>query len=137
MIYRPRTSKAYSMLLCLPATSPELVESGFDRNRIVHKLSKLQSDSVVVRKHVTYHLVIDIMPTYGVRIENILRAGPMTAREISEHGMPLCRVWTALQQLEKTGVIVVDSSMRPFRYHLPSRSMVSGLEALAAYEAAR
>jgi hypothetical protein len=123
-----------ALLARLPATIPELVDEGFPRDWVVHKLSRMQGNGMVRRKFLTYHLQVELKPTYGVRIQQLLQSGPMTAHDLATAGIPINRTWPTLEHLEKSGLVVVDSTNRPFRYMLASHATVKGLEALAAYQ---
>ena len=42
--------------------------------------------------------------------------GPQTVTELQLHGVPRARIHSTLRNLEVRGRVVVDSTVRPFRY---------------------
>ena len=100
-------------------------------------LSRLLCERIIQRRNDVYSRVSEVEPSYTLQILDAMRAGPMTRKAIEAVGVNPKSLCAMLTTLERRGLIECDSSVRPFRYRLPSRKHSAGLEALAAYEAAR
>ena len=136
--YRPRLPEVIALIEALPGTDRELQPvSGHDLLWTQQKLSELLRRKVITRRHGVYSRVGDYEPSYTLQIVEALKGGSMTRKDIEAIGVNSKSACNILADLERRGVVVVDSSVRPFRYYLAARSTVAGLEALAAYEAAR
>ena len=136
--YRPRLPEVIALIEALPGTDRELQpHGGHDLLWTQQKLSELLRRGVITRRHDVYSRVGDYEPSWTLRIVEALKGGSMTRKDIKAIGVNPKSACNILVDLERRGVVVVDSSVRPFRYYLAARSTVAGLEALAAYEAAR
>jgi sugar-specific transcriptional regulator TrmB len=49
-------------------------------------------------------------------VELLREHGPQTVTELQLHGVPRARIHSTLRNLEVRGRVVVDSTVRPFRY---------------------
>ena len=136
--YRPRLPEIVAMLDAMPADVETLTQvSGRPAAWAQGILSRLLCERIIQRRNDVYSRVVEIEPSYTVQILDAMRAGPMTRKAIEAIGVNPKSVCAILTTLERRGLIECDSSVRPFRYRLPSREHSAGLEALAAYEAAR
>ena len=136
--YRPRLPEIVAMLDAMPADVETLTQvSGRPAAWAQGILSRLLCERIIQRRNDVYSRVVEIEPSYTVQILDAMRAGPMTRKAIEAIGVNPKSVCAILTTLERRGLIECDSSVRPFRYRLPSRQHSAGLEALAAYEAAR
>ena len=136
--YRPRLPEIVAMLDAMPADVETLTRvSGRPAAWAQGILSRLLCERIIQRRNDVYSRVVEIEPSYTVQILDAMRAGPMTRKAIEAIGVNPKSVCAILTTLERRGLIECDSSVRPFRYRLPSREHSAGLEALAAYEAAR
>ena len=136
--YRPRLPEVIALIEALPGTDRQLqLVSGHDLLWTQQKLSALLNRGVIIRRHDVYSRVGDYEPSWTLQIVEALKGGSMTRKDIAGIGVNPKSACNILADLERRGVVVVDSSVRPFRYYLAARSTVAGLEALAAYEAAR
>ena len=136
--YRPRLPEVIALIEALPGTDRDLQPySGHDLLWTQQKLSELLRRKVITRRNDVYSRVGDYEPSYTLQIVEALKGGSMTRKDIEAIGVNPKSACNILADLERRGVTVVDSSVRPFRYYLAARSTVAGLEALAAYEAAR
>ena len=136
--YRPRLPEVIALIEALPGTDRDLQPAtGHDLLWTQQKLSELLRRKVVTRRHDVYSRVGDYEPSWTLQIVEALKGGSMTRKAIEAIGVNPKSACNILADLERRGVVVVDSSVRPFRYCLAARSTVAGLEALAAYEAAR
>ena len=136
--YRPRLPEVIALIEALPGTDRDLQPAtGHDLLWTQQKLSELLRRKVIIRRHDVYSRVGDYEPSSTLQIVEALKGGSMTRRDIAGIGVSTKSLCNILADLERRGVVVVDSSVRPFRYYLAARSTVAGLEALAAYEAAR
>jgi DNA-binding IclR family transcriptional regulator len=100
-------------------------------------LSRMVCERIIQQRHGVYSRIAEVEPSYALQIVEALRTGPMTRKAIEAIGVNPKSLGAMLTTLERRGLIECDSTSRPFRYRLPSREHSSGLEALAAYEAAR
>jgi DNA-binding IclR family transcriptional regulator len=100
-------------------------------------LSRMVCERIIQRRHDVYSRVGEVEPSYTMQILDAMRAGPLTRKQVEAVGVNPKSVCAFLTTLERRGLIECDSTSRPFRYRLPSREHSAGLEALAAYEAAR
>ena len=136
--YRPRLPEVIALIEALPGTDRQLqLVSGHDLLWTQQKLSELLRRKVITRRNDVYSRVGDYEPSYTLQIVEALKGGSMTRKDIAAIGVNPKSACNILADLERRGVTVVDSSVKPFRYYLAVRSTVAGLEALAAYEAAR
>ena len=136
--YRPRLPEIVAMLDAMPADVETLTRvSGRPAAWAQGILSRLLCERIIQRRNDVYSRVVEIEPSYTVQILDAMRAGPMTRKAIEAIGVNPKSLCAILTTLERRGLIECDSSVRPFRYRLPSREHSAGLEALAAYEAAR
>ena len=136
--YRPRLPEIVAMLDAMPADVETLTQvSGRPAAWAQGILSRLLCERIIQRRNDVYSRVVQIEPSYTLQIFDAMRAGPMTRKAIEAIGVNPKSVCAILTTLERRGLIECDSSVRPFRYRLPSREHSAGLEALAAYEAAR
>ena len=136
--YRPRLPEVIALIEALPGTDRQLQPAtGHDLLWTQQKLSELLRRKVIIRRHDVYSRVGDYEPSWTLQIVEALKGGSMTRRDIVGIGVSPKSLCNILADLERRGVVVVDSSVRPFRYYLAARSTVAGIEALAAYEAAR
>jgi DNA-binding IclR family transcriptional regulator len=119
----------------MPANVDTLTEvSGRPAAWAQRMLSRMVCDRIINQRHGIYSRVAEIEPSYTLQIVEALRAGPMTRKQVEALGVGAKSACGILTTLERRGLIMVDSSRRPFRYCLPSPASSSGLEALAAYE---
>jgi DNA-binding IclR family transcriptional regulator len=119
----------------MPANVDTLTEvSGRPAAWAQRMLSRMVCDRIIQQRHGVYSRVAEIEPSYTLQIVEALRAGPMTRKQVEALGVNAKSACGILTTLERRGLIMVDSSRRPFRYCLPSPASSSGLEALAAYE---
>ena len=133
--YRPRLPEIVAMLDAMPANVDTLTEvSGRPAAWAQRMLSRMVCDRIIQQRHGVYSRVAEIEPSYTLQIVEALRAGPMTRKQVEALGVNAKSACGILTTLERRGLIMVDSSRRPFRYCLPSPASSSGLEALAAYE---
>jgi DNA-binding IclR family transcriptional regulator len=100
-------------------------------------LSRMVCDRIIQQRHGVYSRVAEVEPSYTLQIVEALRAGPMTRKQVEALGVAAKSACGILTTLERRGLIMVDSSRRPFRYCLPSPASSSGLEALADFDARR
>ena len=136
--YRPRLPEIVAMLDAMPANVDTLTEvSGRPAAWAQRMLSRMVCDRIIQQRHGVYSRLAEVEPSYTLQIIEALRAGPMTRKAIEAIGVNPKSLCAMLTTLERRGLIEVDSTSRPFRYRLPSRERSAGLEALAAYEAAR
>jgi len=136
--YRPRLPEIVAMLDAMPADVETLTQvSGRSVAWTQGILSRLLCERIIQRRHDVYSRVLEIEPSYTLKVLDAMRAGPMTRKQVEALGVNPKSVCAILTTLERRGLIECDSTVRPFRYRLPSREHSSGLEALAAYEAAR
>ena len=137
--YRPRLPEVIAMIEAMPGTDRDLqLVSGHDLKWTQQKLSALLQRGVVTRRHDVYTRIGDFEPSTTLKILDALQTfGPLTRKDVTALGVHPRSACGTLAHLERKGRIEVDSTVRPFRYRLPSREHSSGLEALAAYEATR
>ena len=136
--YRPRLPEIVAMLDTMPANVDVLTEaSGRPAAWAQRMLSRMVCERIIQQRHGIYSRVAEVEPSYTLQILEALRAGPMTRKQVKALGVHPKSACGILTTLERRGLIMVDSSRRPFRYCLPSPASSSGLEQLAAYEAAR
>jgi len=136
--YRPRLPEIVAMLDAMPASVDVLIEaSGRPAAWAQRMLSRMVCERIIQQRHGVYSQVAEVEPSYTLQILEVLRAGPMTRKQVEALGVNAKSACGILTTLERRGLIECDSTLRPFRYRLPSREHSAGLEALAAYEAAR
>ena len=136
--YRPRLPEIVAMLDAMPADAHMLTQvSGRGAAWTQRMLCRMVCQRTIQQRHGVYTRVAEIEPTYTLQIIEALRAGPMTRKQLQDLGAHPKSAVDALCTLERRGLIECDSSRRPFWYCLPSPVSSSGLEQLAAYEAAR
>jgi predicted Rossmann fold nucleotide-binding protein DprA/Smf involved in DNA uptake len=136
--YRPRLPEVIAMLDAMPANVDTLTEvSGRPAVWAQQMLSRMVCDRIIQQRHGVYSRVAEVEPSYMLQIVEALRSGPMTRKAIEAIGVNPNSVSAILTKLERRGLIECDSTSRPFRYRLPGGKYSAGLEALAAYEAAR
>ena len=136
--YRPRLPEIVAMLDAMPADVEALTQvSGRPAAWAQRMLSHMVCERIIQQRHSVYSRIAEVEPSYTLQIVEALRTGPMTRKQIQTIGVHTKSVCAILTTLERRGLIECDSTSRPFRYRLPSREHSSGLEALAAYEAAR
>ena len=139
--YRPRSPQILAVLQSLPSTVGEQVRAGRGSKLWIQLLlTRLVYLGVCRRTGLRYHMLYPLQSAVSLtdQVEQLLREhGPQTVTELQLYGVPRARIHSTLRSLEVRERVVVDSSVKPFRYYLAARSTVAGLEALAAYEAAR
>lgn len=136
--YRPRLPEVIALIEAMPGTDRDLQpHGGHDLKWTQQKLSALLNRRVITRRNDVYYRVADYKPSWTLQIVEALKGGSLTRKDIMVIGVSPKSACNIIADLERRGVVVVDSSVRPFRYYLAARSTVAGLEALAAYEAAR
>ena len=136
--YRPRLPEIVAMLDAMPADVETLTQvSGRPAAWAQGILSQLLCKRIIQQRHDVYSRTGEVEPSYTLQILDAMRAGPMTRKAIKAIGVNPKSLCAILRTLERRGLIECDSTSRPFRYRLPSREHSAGLEALAAYEAAR
>ena len=136
--YRPRLPEIVAMLDAMPANVDTLTEvSARPAAWAQRMLSHMVCERIIQQRHGVYSRLAEVEPSYMLQILDAMRAGPMTRKAIEAIGVNPKSVSAILTTLERRGLIECDSTVRPFRYRLPGREHSSGLEALAAYEAAR
>jgi len=136
--YRPRLPEIVAMLDAMPANVDVLTEvSGRPAAWAQRMLSNMVCERIIQQRHGIYSQVAEVEPSYTLQILEALRAGPMTRKQVEAIGVNAKSACGILTTLERRGLIECDSTLRPFRYRLPSREHSAGLEALAAYEANR
>lgn len=135
--YRPRSAKILAVLEALPGTVAEQVHAGRGTQRWVQDLlTKMVHIGVCRRSGVRYYMMYPIRPALSLTddVEQLLREhGQQTVSELQARGIPRGRVHSTLRSLELRGAVEVNSTVRPFRYSVPERRDLQGLEALAAY----
>jgi len=135
---RPRLPELVAMLDAMPASVDVLTEaSGRPAAWAQRMLSHMVCQRIIQQRHGIYSRVAEVEPAYTLQILEVLRAGPMTRKQVEALGVNSKSACGILTTLERRGLIECDSTLRPFRDRLPSREHSAGLEALAAYEAAR
>ena len=136
--YRPRLPEIVAMLDAMPAHVDTLTEvSGRPAAWAQRMLSRMVCERIIQQRHGVYSRVAEVEPSYTLQIVEALRAGPMTRKQVEALGVAAKSACGILTTLERRGLIMVDSSRRPFRYCLPSPASSSGLEALADFDARR
>ena len=136
--YRPRLPEIVAMLDTMPASVDVLTEvSGRPAAWAQRMLSRMVCERIIQQRHGVYSRVSEVEPSYTLQILEALRAGPMTRKQVEALGVNAKSACGILTTLERQNLIECDSTSRPLRYRLPSREHSAGLEALAAYEAAR
>jgi DNA-binding IclR family transcriptional regulator len=126
------------MLDTMPANVETLTQaSGRSAAWAQRMLSHMVCERIIQQRHGIYSQVAEVEPSYTLQIIEALRAGPMTRKQVEALGVHPKSACGILTTLERRGLIECDSTSRPFRYRLLSREHSAGLEALAAYEAAR
>lgn len=136
--YRPRLPEVVAMIDAMPADVYRLQQvSGRSLAWTNRVLSRMVCDGILKKVHDVYTRVADVQPSYTLQVVEALQAGPMLRTDICALGIDPKSASAILATLERRGMIEVDSSVRPFRYRLPSRAKATGLEVLAAYEANR
>lgn len=136
--YRPRLPEIVAMLDAMPGNVYELqTVAGRSLSWTQRMLSRMVCERIILQRHDVYSRVGEVEPSYTLQILDAMRAGPMTRKQVEALGVNPKSVCAILTTLERRGLIECDSTVRPFRYRLPSREHSAGLVALAAYEAAR
>ena len=136
--YRPRLPEIVAMFAAMPANIETLTQaSGRPTAWVRQMLSRMVCERIIQQRHDVYSRVAEVEPSYTLQILDAMRAGPMNRRQVEALGVNPKSVCAILTTLERRGLIECDSTVRPFRYRLPSREASSGLVALAAYEANR
>ena len=126
------------MLDAMPANVDVLTKaSGRPAAWAQRMLSNMVCERIIQQRLGIYSQVAEVEPAYTLQIVEALRAGPMTRKQVEALGVHPKSACGILTTLERRGLIMVDSSRRPFRYCLPSPASSSGLEALADFDARR
>jgi len=118
--YRPRSPKILAVLEALPGTVGEQVRAGRGSQLwIQNLLTRMVYIGVCRRNGLKYYMMYPIQPALSLtdEVEQLLREhGAQTVTELQARGMPRGRIHSTLRILEVRGRVVVDSSVRPFRY---------------------
>jgi len=120
--YRPRLPEIVAMLDTMPANVDVLTKaSGRPAAWAQRMLSRMVCERIIQRRDGIYSQIAKVEKTYGMRCCEVLQAGPMTASQLVTAGsFPVTCAHSTLALLEFKGRVEVDSSVRPFRYRLPT-----------------
>ena len=118
--YRPRSPEILAVLQALPSTVAEQVLAGRGSQLWIQLLlTRMVYLGVCRRTGPKYYMMYPVQSavTLTDTVEQLLREhGPQTVTELQLHGVPRARIHSTLRTLEVRGRVVVDSSVRPFRY---------------------
>jgi hypothetical protein len=118
--YRPRSPKILAVLEALPGTVEEQVSAGRGSQLWIQQLlTRMVYLGVCRRTGPRYYMMYPLQSavTLTDTVEQLLREhGPQTVTELQLHGVARCRIHSTLRTLEARGRVVVDSTVRPFRY---------------------
>lgn len=120
-VYRPRLPETVAMLDAMPADVETLTRiSGRPAAWAKKVLSHLVRSRIIQQRHNVYNKVCEIEPSYTLQILDAMRAGPLTRRQVEALGVHPKSSCGILETLERRGLIECDSTVRPFRYLVPS-----------------
>jgi hypothetical protein len=118
--YRSRSPEILAVLEALPSTVEEQVRAGRGSQVWIQQLlTRMVYLGVCRRTGPQYYLMYPVQSavTLTNTVEQLLRAhGPQTVSELQLHGVPRARIHSTLRTLEVRGRVVVNSTVRPFRY---------------------
>jgi len=118
--YRPRSPEILAVLQALPSTVAEQVRAGRGSQLWIQQmLTRMVYLGVCRRTGLRYYLMYPIQSAVSLTdtVERLLREhGPQTVTELQLHGVARCRIHSTLRTLEVRGRVVVNSTVRPFRY---------------------
>lgn len=118
--YRSRSPEILAVLQALPSTVEEQVLAGRGSQVWIQQLlTRMVYIGVCRCNGLQYYLMYPVKSavTLTDTVERLLREhGPQTVTELQLHGVARCRIHSTLRTLEVRGRVVVDSSVRPFRY---------------------
>jgi hypothetical protein len=118
--YRARSPEILAVLQALPSTVADLVLAGRGSQLWIQLLlTRMVYLGVCRRTGPRYYLMYPVQSavTLTDTVEQLLREhGPQTVTELQLHGVPRARIHSTLRTLEVRGRVVVDSTVRPFRY---------------------
>ena len=118
--YRPRSPQILAVLQALPSTVGEQVRAGRGSQLWIQLLlTRLVYLGVCKRTGCRYHMLYPLQSAVSLTdtvVELLQLHGPQTVTELQLHGVPRARIHSTLRNLEVRGRVVVDSSVRPFRY---------------------
>jgi hypothetical protein len=111
-----------ALIKALPGTDRELQPvSGHTLLWTQQKLSQLLNRGVITRLHGVYSHVGNYEPSYTLQILDAMRTfGPLSRKDVALLGVNERSACGILTDLERRGLIQCDSSVRPFRYGVPS-----------------
>ena len=122
--YRPRSPEILAVLQALPSTVGEQVRAGRGSQLWVQNLlTRMVYTGVCRRTGLKYHMMYPLQSAVSLtdQVEQLLREhGPQNVTELQARGVPRGRIHSTLRNLEVRGRVVVDSTVRPFRYAVPS-----------------
>jgi len=118
--YRPRSPEILAVLQALPSTVGEQVRAGRGSQVWIQQLlTRMVYTGVCRRTGLRYHMMYPVQSAVSLTdtVEQLLREhGAQTVSELQLHGVPRARIHSTLRILEVRGRVVVDSTVRPFRY---------------------
>jgi hypothetical protein len=118
--YRPRSPEILAVLQALPSTVAEQVCAGRGSQLWIQQLlTRMVYLGVCRRTGPRYYLMYPVQSAVSLTdpVEQLLREhGAQTVAELQLHGVARCRIHSTLRTLEARGRVVVDSTVRPFRY---------------------
>lgn len=120
--YRPRLRDVIALIEAMPGTDRQLQPAtGHDLLWTQQKLSQLLNRGVITRLHGVYSRVGNYEPSYTLQILDAMRTfGPLSRKDVAALGINERSACGILTDLERRGLIQCDSSVRPFRYGVPS-----------------
>ena len=118
--YRPRSPKILAVLEALPSTVGEQVRAGRGSQLWIQQLlTRMVYLGVCRRTGLRYYMMYPLQSAVSLadHVEELLREhGPQNVTELQARGIPRVRIHSTLRNLEERGRVVVDSTVRPFRY---------------------
>jgi hypothetical protein len=118
--YRSRSPEILAVLQALPSTVEEQVLAGRGSQVWIQQmLTRMVYLGVCRHTGPRYYLMYPVQSavTLTDTVEQLLREhGPQTVTGLQLHGVPRARIHSTLRTLEARGRVVVDSTVRPFRY---------------------
>lgn len=121
--YRPRSPKILAVLKALPSTVGEQVRAGRGSQLWIQQLlTRMVYLGVCRRTGLKYYMMYPLQSALSLtdEVEQLLREhGAQNVTELQARGVPRGRIHSTLRALEVQGRVVVDSTVRPFRYSVP------------------
>lgn len=118
--YRARSPKILAVLEALPSTVGEQVRAGRGSQLWIQQLlTRMVYTGVCRRTGLRYSMLYPLQSAVSLtdQVEQLLREhGPQNVTELQARGVPRVRIHSTLRNLEVRGRVVVDSTVRPFRY---------------------